>query len=111
LIANLRDTLAKLRKYFAKRAEEMPFAQYVESKRFLADLDTAVQVLEQPGAADFINGKYAARGRTVRELVQHMTENGLRVGPASSGDEAAYNALYQAMAAYGREVIAKVAEK
>jgi hypothetical protein len=111
LLADLRDALAKLRKYFGKRAEDMPFAQYVESKRFLADLDTAVQLLEQPGAADFINGKYAAKGRTVRELVQHMTENGLRFGPASSGDEAAYTALYQALATYGREVIAKVAER
>jgi hypothetical protein len=111
LVADLRDNLAKLRKFFSKRIDDMTFTQYAESKRFLSDLDAALQVLEQTDAADYLNGKYVAKGRTVRELVQYMKDSGLRFGAASSGDEAAYNALYQAMATYGREVIGKVAEK
>jgi hypothetical protein len=111
LLAELTDNIARLRKYFARRMEDMTFSQYAEGKRFLSDLEASVRALEQADAADYLNGKYVARGRTVAELVQHMKENGLRFGAASSGDEAAYNALYQALATYGREVIAKVAAK
>lgn len=111
LLAELRDNLARLRKFFKQRAEDMPFAQYTESKRFLADLDTAARVLEQPDAADYVTARYAARGRTVRELVQYMTENGLRFGPVGNGAEAAYNALYQALAGYARELVTRRADK
>jgi len=111
LVADLTDNIARLRKYFARRMEDMTFSQYAEGKRFLGDLEAAVRALEQTDAADYLNGKYVAKGRTVRELVQYMKENGLRFGAASAGDEAAYNALYQALATYGREVMAKLMDK
>jgi hypothetical protein len=43
---------------------------------------------------------YVAKGKTVRELVRHLTTHGLRFAPATEGREAAYLAVHRALAAY-----------
>ena len=73
---------------------------WVSGKRFLEDLDKNVRALGQPEAARFLNGAYAAKGRTVDELVANMTSNGLRFAPATDGQEQAYYALYSAITTY-----------
>ncbi|MBY0524460.1 MAG: hypothetical protein K2R98_13725 [Gemmataceae bacterium] len=110
-VAELNESVAKLSKLLRQRAGDMMFSQYTESKRFLAELEGAAKVLEQADAADYLNRKFAARGRNVRELIQHMTENGLRFGPARSGDEPAYNALYQVLATYMRDANAPMLDR
>jgi hypothetical protein len=111
LLTDLSDCLARLRTCLTKQVTDMSFAQYTESKRFLKDLDAAVQLFKQGKAADYLTGKTAAKSLTVRDLVAHMTDNGLRFAPAAPGDEAAYNAFYQAMVTYARDAMAKVPEK
>jgi len=76
------------------------FSDYTAAKRYLRELDAAIKVLKDPNADKYVNGTYAAQGRTVRELVAHMTQNGLRFAPAVAGEEGAYAALFHAMLQY-----------
>jgi hypothetical protein len=84
-----------------KNVGEMPPSDYIESKRFLNMLSDAVKALKDPNAQNFLTGKYAAKGKTVAELVDNLTRvQGLQFAPASPGDEAAYRVLYRAFQAY-----------
>jgi len=93
-VQRLHDTLLK-------NVGEMPPSDYIEAKRYLNQLSDAVKALKDPNAQNFLTGKYAARGRTVAELVDNLTRvQGLQFAPASPGDEAAYRVLYRALQAY-----------
>jgi hypothetical protein len=81
-------------------AEEIDGTMYLTGKRFLEKLEGSVNQLQQPGASKFLSGTFAARGRTVPELVQNMSNQGLRFAPANPGGEPAYFALYNAMVSY-----------
>jgi hypothetical protein len=94
------DDVDRLQKQLGRSVGELSPAQYIESKRFLNDFNDALKVLQQPDAANYINGKYAAKGKTVPELVKYMTDQGLQFAPAVAGDEAAYLALQRAMAGF-----------
>jgi hypothetical protein len=59
-----------------------------------------VKVLPEQGAANYLTGRWQARGNTVGELVAEMTRNGLRFAPATAGGENAYTALYHSILAY-----------
>jgi hypothetical protein len=76
---------------------------YLDAKGFLDQFDDAVKVLQQPDAANYLNGKYAVRGKNIGEVVQYMADNGLQFAPVTAGGEAAYKALYQALQAYDSE--------
>jgi hypothetical protein len=80
--------------------DEVDAGSYMIAKRFVNDLRSAVNALQQPNAAKILDGAMAAKGRTVQELVQNMTQNGLRFAPALPGQEPAYFALQSAMASY-----------
>jgi hypothetical protein len=82
------------------RAEKVDSGNYISGKRFLEDLRDSLKVLEQPNAASYFNGSFAARGQNVEELAVHMTEKGLKFAPMSPGGEAAYQSLFSAMVAY-----------
>jgi hypothetical protein len=93
------NSVDALRRRLTAAASDLPPARYFEAKRFVNNLEDALKVLEKPDAGDYFSGKYAARGKTVQELVKYMTENGLRFAPAMAGDEAAYEALHRALVA------------
>jgi hypothetical protein len=99
-ITELNRALAKLRQLLLPQVNVLSFGDYVEAKRFLSQLSDAVTTLRSPNASKYVDGTFAARGRSVKELVQFMTENGLSFAPAVSGQEPAYNALYQALLSY-----------
>jgi hypothetical protein len=81
-------------------ANELDGTSYLESKRFIAALQSSLNVLRQPDASRLLTGAYAARGRDVQELVTNMSQDGLRFAPASPGGEAAYTSLYRSLQAY-----------
>ena len=60
----------------------------------------ALKLLEKPHAGYYFSGKFSARGKTVAELIQHMSYQGLRFAPAVAGDEAAYENLHRALVVY-----------
>jgi hypothetical protein len=99
-LRTMNEDLDRIQKQLSRMVGDVPTAQYIEGKRFLSNLADALKVMGQPDAASYINRKYAAKGKTVPDLVKYMTENGLQFAPAVSGDEAAYVALQRALASY-----------
>ena len=92
----------RLRKLLRQNAGEFSFRPYIEAHKFLDRFDDALVALGQPDAADFFNGAYDLKAQTVLGLVRQMADRGLRFAPAAPGDEAAYSALREALAAYDR---------
>ena len=70
-----------------------PASDAIEAAGFLARLKESAAILQQPDVGGYLSGAYAAKGKTVRELVQYMASNGLRFAPALPGDEPAYRAV------------------
>jgi hypothetical protein len=74
--------------------------QYSQAKSFLREIKGTINALQDPNVANYVNGKWAARGNTVGELVNDMTQNGLKFAAATAGDDNAYVALHNAMVSY-----------
>jgi hypothetical protein len=72
--------------------------EQIQGKRYLNDLTDAIKVLSQPDAASYFNKTYAAKGHTVKTLVEYMTKKGLKFAPAGPQDKVAYLALHRALA-------------
>lgn len=83
---------------------EMSIAESIEARRYVNQLNAAFKALDDTQVASFFNGKFAAQGKTVGDLVKYMAANGLIFAPATQGDFAAYKALQGAMAAYADNV-------
>lgn len=73
---------------------------YMDASGYLRRLSDAASGLRNPGAFRVLNERIAAN--TVEGLLDQMTARGLRIAPASPGDESYYTALYDAMAGYER---------
>ncbi|MFO0878415.1 MAG: hypothetical protein U0840_13840 [Gemmataceae bacterium] len=84
----------------SESADDMSPAQYIESRRFLNQLNSAIKALSDPKVGNYFNNTWNARGKNVGEMVENMTREGLTFAAATSGDEAAYRSLYQALRAY-----------
>jgi hypothetical protein len=100
LLKDLAANIKKLHKLLARNVNELPTNQYLEAKRYLNNLDEAITALASPDVANYFNGTWVAKGKTIQDLVSYMTNQGLDFAPGVSGDEAAYQALYSALAAY-----------
>lgn len=88
---------------------DLPPHLYIPAKKFLADLSAAARALGAPDATNYFNGKHAAQGRTVADLVRDMRTKGLRFAPATTyGQQAAYVALHRVLAAYDVSLNANV---
>jgi hypothetical protein len=110
-LPRLASAVVKLHEELHARIGDISSPDYIRAKRFLTQLDDALKLLRQPDAANYFNRVYAARGKTVAELVRNMTQFDLRFAPAVEGDEAAYHALQQALAAYDRAAHAELVAK
>ncbi len=74
--------------------------EYIRAKRYLNELADSAKTLQNPNAANYLSGRWSAKGNTVGELVYNLTNQGLRFGPATAGDQEAYTSLHSAMVAY-----------
>ena len=99
-LAGLDRAVKGLHAVLAEAAADLSPSQYIEAKRYLNLLGEGVRVLQRPDAEKFLSGTYAARGKTVGELADHIRRQGLVFAPAVPGDEAAYLAAYRALRAY-----------
>jgi hypothetical protein len=67
-------------------------SENIRTTRFADELRASVRMLNDPNVANLINGRWAPRGSTVGELIDHRDQNGLRFGPPtpspSRADEA-----------------------
>jgi hypothetical protein len=96
----MNKTLDRLTATLKEHVSTVSPNDYIQAKRYLNDLGDAVQALQDPKVANYTTGKWTAQGDTVSALVENMFRNGLRFGPASPDDRAAYNALHTAMVSY-----------
>src|SRR5581483_1792842 len=85
---DMRDDIAKLRGKMSANVNYLTPSQSIEANRFLNQFASAVQALQQPDVANYFTDKFAAKGRTVPDLVQYMQKHGLKFAPAVGGDEA-----------------------
>jgi len=81
-------------------ADELTPSQYIDAKRYLRQVNEAIRGLQHPKAVNFFSNTWNAKGKTVAELVDFMRKEGLNFAPATTGDEASYNALYHALRAF-----------
>jgi len=97
LLKDINADLKALQEKVNDSQDDLPITQYLEARRFMAQLSAAVRSLSDPKIKNYFNNTWNAKGRTVSELVDNMTRDGLVFAPAAPGDEAAYSALYYAL--------------
>ena len=107
----METNLAALDEKLAERIKDLAPEAYIGAKHYLNELHQALRILKRPDVAKFLNNEYAARGKTVAELLQDMSSLGLRFAPAVSGNEAANNALYRGLVAYDLDLARKAASR
>jgi hypothetical protein len=102
VLRNMELAADKLRENLKKNINNVGgSANYLEGTRFLDDLDAAILALRRGDAGAYLdfNQRFAKGGRTVQELVEYMSKNGLSFAPSMPGDERAYQAVQTALAA------------
>jgi hypothetical protein len=97
-LRELRDEVDKMSGHLGQQIGDMTPTQYIDAKNYLQLLGAGVRLLERPDGGNYVNGKYAAKGKTVGELARNMS--GLQFAPASPGTERAYKELYQRLVEY-----------
>ncbi|HKB37453.1 MAG TPA: hypothetical protein VKD72_13475 [Gemmataceae bacterium] len=100
MIQNMRDDVRALQAKLTSNINDLTPSDSITAKRFLAQLEDALTALQQPDIADQLTGRFAAKGKTVGELLQYMSSKGLTFGPAVNGDEAAYVAMLNYLVGY-----------
>ncbi len=104
LLRDLSNRTQLLEEALARNVNNLPFNEYSEAKRYLRLLRESLTVLGQADAREWVRGGNVARGRTVAELVQHMTSKGLRFAPAVGNAENAYAAVHAALVKYYQQL-------
>jgi hypothetical protein len=107
ILADLDVGIKRLAESLAADVNDIPPSEYIPARRYLNYLGDAARALQRPDAAKYLDGTYSARGKTVQEVVERMPRLGLVFVEAVPGQEAAYQAVYQALAAYTRGLTAE----
>jgi hypothetical protein len=100
LLNDLQADLKALTNKLTDSVADLSPAQYIQAKRYLNQVADAVLALSDPKVGKYFDGTWAARGKTVAELLDYLRKEGLQFAPATSGDEAAYMALYNALRSF-----------
>jgi hypothetical protein len=110
-LRDLRTEMDKVRDRLTQNVNDIRQTPYMEAKRFLNDFDDALIALEGGDATAYFDfqSKFGGGGKSVQELLNYMTANGLRFAPSTSGDEAAYQALHDALAGWSVALESQVA--
>jgi len=90
----------KMHDILLRNVSDIPPGPYIEAKRYLNLLNEAAKALTDPNVSNYFNDAWTAKGKDVGALVKYMGEKGLKFAPAAPGDEWAYSALQQSLAAY-----------
>jgi hypothetical protein len=108
LISDMRATVVTMQATLKKMVKEVDPGAYIDSKKYLAELDKSFTALKDPNVSNYFNGKWQAQGATVYDLSKYMMDNGLQFAPAVSGDQSYYTALYQALLTYDLQMAQSV---
>jgi hypothetical protein len=108
----LRDMMNDVRKMndsLLRNVGEISPSEYVEAKRYLNGLESAIKALHDPNVGNQLNQSWAAQGHTVAELIDFMGRKGLKFAAATPGDEPSYRYIYQRLLAYDAALGSKMA--
>jgi hypothetical protein len=94
------QTVNDLNNRIRENIASMTPGDFSRSQRFIREVNSGIQMLQNPNASKYISGQWAATGENVSQLVQDMTRKGLRFAPATDGDQSAYVAVQRGMSAY-----------
>jgi hypothetical protein len=100
LLNDIGASLKQMEQTIDARVDEVTPSQLIESMRYLRELKESYKVLQQGDVAKFFGSNRTPQGKTVADLVQQMTKEGLRFGPAVSGEESYYTSLHQSLVDY-----------
>lgn len=100
VLRDMNNALASMKAKLANSIRELTPNQYIEASRFLGQFQAAADLLARPNAGDYFARGFAGKAITVQDLVKYLTSHGMTFAPAVAGDEGAYMALYQAVAAF-----------
>jgi serine/threonine protein kinase/exonuclease VII small subunit len=104
-LADLGRRAQRLQDTLMDKAGDVTTSQYITAKLFLNDLQRAVRGLENGVAPlDTAWRRFVRGGKTVREVAEWLNRRGLRIAPASAGDEEAYQTLHRTLVAYDIEL-------
>jgi hypothetical protein len=92
--------VAGIREKLYQNRFQVSSQDYVDGLTFITQLGDTITSLSKPGAKNYLDGTYSAKGDTVRDLVDYMTSKGLTFAKATSGSEPYYTALYQQLVTY-----------
>ena len=109
-INDLQTTAKRMESTLKGMVQDAAPDQYMDGKKFLNAVATSFKLLQDPSIGDYFN-KFAPRGRTVAELVKHMSDNGLTFAPAMPGDESYYQGMYQSFLSYDAGISQLVARQ
>lgn len=99
-LVSARQAIDRMRDHLYQTRFETGLADYARAVEFLNKVEDAAIVLGKPGAQNYLNGTFAARGKTMAELTDYMIGKGLKFAKASPGDQPYYSSLYQQLATY-----------
>jgi hypothetical protein len=98
--AGLTSMREELRRQMQK--DEIETHTYIRAIEFYDSLIASVNTLERPESRKALGGGNSPRARNVQELVEYMTDNGVKFAPAAPGDENAYKIVHDAFVRYAR---------
>jgi hypothetical protein len=99
-LKDMNASLRRLDRTLRDNVPELSPSEYIGALRYLGQVGNAVTALSDTQVATYCNQDWVREGKDVGGLVRYMAENGLEFAPAVPGDEAAYAALYHALAAF-----------
>jgi hypothetical protein len=101
------ETLRDLKKYsnrltidLREHVGEMDINDYTAAKSYLRELDNTVIALKDPNIGGYALEIPLSGSSTVAAVTAQMSSKGLRYAPATTPDQPAYSAMYNAMVAY-----------
>jgi hypothetical protein len=104
LLKEVRKELKSMRESIRKKyqAEEIETASYVRALEVWDSLEPSVSALEARDAKKQLTGAYVPHVKNVQELVDFLTDNGVKFAPVSPGNENAYQVTHDAFVRYAR---------
>jgi hypothetical protein len=98
---DLQDQYRKLRETLDNNVSELKPDEYIEAKNYLRQIANTITALKDPNIGKQFSDDWKPKASSVHDLVKHMREKGLLFAPAvTDQDQAAYVALYHALAAF-----------
>lgn len=82
------------------RVSDMTPTDNIQARRYLRELRESAQVFNQRDLERYFGQAARIQAGNVAELVDRMNAQGVRFAPAVSGDEEAYNSLWNSLASF-----------